>query len=280
MQCLELQCISHQHATIPIRPETWLTTLHLICVVLYPVLVVILFLLCLFSFPKCSAKQHMNRPSACDEHMCIPCVPWYSRANAIGFATAFIKVDAFILVQLFMDAIQIWWSPFQKLDVDNDCSRRRSVQVWCIWNRRAQVGCGTFRPTSMQKTKADDRGREGPTKEDARKKKGTAKANARGRRGPADAEKIHCVSRTAVSGVGIPYVTLYVLYAVPVYVDLSLRIPLMFLCCDMPVSSDSTVSYKQPCCTTIIRWSGGKMAPCLTCLVWPAKPVCLRLHVT
>lgn len=62
----------------------------------------------------------------------------------------------------------------------------------------------------MQKTKADDRGREGPTKEDARKKKGTAKANARGRRGPADAEKIHCVSRIAVSGVGTPYVTLYV----------------------------------------------------------------------
>ena len=60
----------------------------------------------------------------------------------------------------------------------------------------------------MQKAKADARGREGPAKKDARKKKGTAKTNARGRRGPAVAEKVHCVSQIAVSGVLRAYVTL------------------------------------------------------------------------
>ena len=60
----------------------------------------------------------------------------------------------------------------------------------------------------MQKAKADARGREGPAKKDARKKKGTAKTNARGRRGPAVAEKVHCVSQIAVSGVLWAYVTL------------------------------------------------------------------------
>ena len=49
-------------------------------------------------------------------------------------------------------------------------------------------------------------------------------------------------------------------------VDLSLRIPLMFLCCDMLVSSDSTVSYKQPFYHDgQFPMKREKIAPCLTC---------------
>ena len=187
-----------------------------------------------------------------------------------GFATAFIKVNAFYFSATLHGChanlmVTIW-----KARRDNDCSRRRSVQVECTqWIQRAQVGRGTVRPTSMQKAKADTRGRKCPAKKDARKKKGTAKTNARGRRGPAVAEKVHCVSQ-----IKLQYPVYYGYHtwpcAVHVCLDLLLRTLLMFLCYDMLVSSGFTVSNEQP----LLPWPSAdtrlksgvknKSRPCLT----------------